>query len=202
MAKFVLVSTKQLLDLVKRFNRGALGRSSQDVAVSKVLKSLPEKLKASSESYRKVKGEPIPQGRSAVSRDFFDALKESVARKSGIERRTSSMREIDKGFYESRSRPGGSSKPADLGEKGARTNFRESDGLSLPSGSPRSFSKKKRRQIEEQELAEDRRVESDLAITEQTVNRRDMREAEKRGLLREAPRTSEPYVPRYRKRGK
>ena len=81
MAKFVVVSTKQLLDLVKRFNRGAFGRSGRDVAISKVLNVFPEKLRTAAKNYQETTGQPVPKGKSVVAKDFFEALNTSVSSK-------------------------------------------------------------------------------------------------------------------------
>lgn len=91
MAKFVLVSTKQLLDLVRRFNRGRFGSPGKDQAISKVLTSLPKKLRTSAENYQRTKGKPVPEGKSVVAKDFFEALSTSVSSKrirEGFMRRT------------------------------------------------------------------------------------------------------------------
>jgi hypothetical protein len=80
-AKFVLVSTKQLLDLVKRFNRGRFGKPGQDQAISKVLSVLPEKLRTSAKNYQETRGRPVPEGKSVVAKDFFEALNTSVSSK-------------------------------------------------------------------------------------------------------------------------
>jgi len=202
MSKFVVLARQTFVDLVRGLKSSA-SKGNKDIAG--MLKLYNQQRGKIQRSYAKATGNELSQNKIAVPKILYERLQLVKTGKKSAERRTASMREIDRSFYEARNKPGGSTRPADLGSKGSRTDFKGSEGLKLPSGSKRMFPKRKQRQIDEALLQDARNQEQDLSILgrkQGVLKSEDMEEASVRGLLAEEPVRSRPYTPKYRKRSK
>lgn len=206
MSKFVVIAREAFTDLVRGLKSTAVkptGKKTTDV--SGMLRLFNERRAGIQRSYQRATGKELPNNKVAVPKILYERLQLVKKGKKGAERRTASMKEIDRSFYEARNKPGGSAGPAALGSKGSRTDFKGSEGLKLPSGSKRMFPKRKQRQIDEALLKDARNQEQDLSIfgrKQGVLKSDDMEEANLRGLLADEPERSRPYTPKYRKRSK
>jgi hypothetical protein len=202
MAKFVVLARQTFVDLVRGLKSSAR-KGNKDIA--RMLKLYNQQRGKIQRSYAKATGNELPENKIAVPKVLYDRLQSVKTVKKGAERRTASLREIDRSFYEARNKPGGSTLPPALGSKGSSTDFNGSEGLKLPSGSKRMFPKRKQRQIDETLLQDARNYEQDLSIfgrKQGVLKSEDMEEANLRGLLADEPERSRPYTPKYRKRNK
>jgi len=168
MAKFVLVSTKNLMDLVRRFRRGGAyqskGRWEFDREVSRFIRGLNGHLTKAKKSYVKKTGKSIPPGKSVVDKGFYDSLQKSLARKRSEERRSASMRELDQAFSLKSAQAFRDVPPPQIGEKGSWTLY-DKPYLPVKGGSRRSPTKREYRQADEKILAQQRAQEELLALS-------------------------------------
>jgi hypothetical protein len=211
MAKFVILSGKAFVDMirgVRAHRQRSFLRPKQKVGDSVGLAGMVKSFKENRERIQqrvREAGSDIPKGKIAVPQELYTKLRQEMAARKGNEGRNASLREIDKSFYKARGKPGGSTEPASIGDKGSMTRFGSDAqaGLKMPRSSKRKFPKARQREIDERLMRDAREREKDLSILgrkQSPAREGEYEEAELRGLLEEEPSRSSEYKPKYRKR--